>query len=51
MVWTFAQPIPVKDGEQLFGLVHADGTMVLNTGRHDQLIGENDRLVFSNIID
>ena len=42
---------PVKDGEQLFGLVHADGTMVLNTGRRDQLIGENDRLVFSNIID
>ena len=42
---------PMKEGQILFGVVHADGTMVLNTGRKDQLIMENDRLVFAKIID
>ncbi|MFR8531484.1 MAG: hypothetical protein ACLVDB_10295 [Anaeromassilibacillus sp.] len=41
----------MKEGQILFGVVHADGTMVLNTGRKDQLIMENDRLVFAKIID
>ncbi len=50
-VGTSVATMPMDEGEVIFGVQHANGTMALYTAEHKIVLAEGDKVVFAKIID